>query len=524
MAVRWPFVGRAGELARIDSLITAGVGVLILGEPGVGKTALARRAEERSAAAAPVGHVIGHAVSNGAPFEAFAGVLTAEDSSVLSTVEVARRVAEALAAPAHTRALFVVDDAQLLDERSAQVLLQLAADGLATVLATARDLELPAGVQRLWRDGWCERIELGALAEDEVLELLETVLGAPVDSAAARAFAGRSQGNPLLLRELVSAALDASTLVWRGTAWTLAGEAPISSGIRDLVRSRLAALPDVQRSALETVAAGEPLAVAVAVELIGETVLDQLDADRLITVRTGLAGAAVSSAHPLHGEVLRADLPPLRLRRLRLSLASKLEAIEQPSPHDLVRAALWRLESGQTDEPERLLAAARAARTLSLDTAERLARHAHEMNGSLQATLLLAEILTHSGRSAEARKLTEQLPPDSLTPADREALVYCAAMGQGLMAGDAAGGADLVSAVIGGNPAAGDQLRGLHASLLAFDGRPAEALEVAGGLVEDPTVQPAARTFAAIGAVGAEYWLGHTRRAVALADAVGPVA
>jgi len=29
-------------LARIDSLITSGVGALILGEPGIGKTALAQ--------------------------------------------------------------------------------------------------------------------------------------------------------------------------------------------------------------------------------------------------------------------------------------------------------------------------------------------------------------------------------------------------------------------------------------------------------------------------------------------------
>ena len=102
--------------------------------------------------------------------------------------------------------------------------------------------------------------------------------------------------------------------------------------------------------------------------------------------------------------------------------------------------------------------------------------------------------------------------------------MYCAAMGRGLMTGDAAGAADVVAEVMGGGPGASDQLRGLYASLLAFDGRSAEALKVAGALVEDPTVHPVARTFAAIGAVGAEYWLGHTRHAAALADAVVPVA
>ena len=62
------------------------------------------------------------------------------------------------------------------------------------------------------------------------------------------------------------------------------------------------------------------------------------------------------------------------MQRVRLALAGKLEASEHPSPHDLIRAALWRLEGGQAGDPDRLLAAARAAMSLSLDTAEVLAR------------------------------------------------------------------------------------------------------------------------------------------------------
>jgi DNA-binding CsgD family transcriptional regulator len=524
MADRWPFVGRVREAARIDSLVASGVGALVLGEPGIGKSALVRHVCERTGTSARAERVFGHAASSGTPYEAFAAVITSADGAVVSPAEVARRVDDACARPAGTAVLFVVEDAHLLDERSAQVLLQLAADGTATVLATALDTDLPTGVARLWRDGWCERIELGAMSDPDVADLIETVLDAPVDAVTAHAFAARAEGNPLLLRELLSAALDAATLVWRGTAWTLAGEPPVSTGIRELVRTRLRALPEQHRSALETVAAGEPLALGIAVELLGEAMVDELDAQRLITVRAGLAGPQLSSAHPLHGEVLRADTPPLRLRRIRLSLASRLEAAASPSPHDLVRAALWRLDSGQADDPARLLAAARAARSVRLDTAERLARRAHEVSGSLQATLLLAEILTHTGRTAEAKALTAALPPDSLTQADREALVYCAAMGQGLMTGDTAAGAELVAGVLSGVPAASNRLRGLYAALLAFDARSAQALDVAGPLLEHPAeyraVDPVARTFAAIGGVGAQYWLGHTRRALELADAV----
>ena len=234
VARRWPFVGRAGELARAETIFASGAGVLLLGEAGIGKTALARRLAERAAGeGAAVIQVVGRAVSSGAPFEAFAGVLTGDrapgpaqgGSGQVTAADVAARVAATAAA---SRLLVVVDDVDLLDDGSARVLLHLAGHG-ATVVATARSAPLPGLVETLWRDGHCERIELSGLGDDEAAELLETVLGAPADLAASAAFVTRAQGNPLLLRELVQAALQRSALVRRGPAWVLAGP-PRSAG------------------------------------------------------------------------------------------------------------------------------------------------------------------------------------------------------------------------------------------------------------------------------------------------------
>ena len=522
---RWPFVGRVGELARAGAMLASGTGVLLIGEPGIGKTALAGALTERKKHLFDnVVHVAGHAVSSGAPFEAFAGVLaggpTPEAAGQVTAAGVAARVA---AAAGGGRLLLVVDDAGLLDDGSARTLLHLAGGG-ATVLATARSAALPGLVERLWRDGHCERLELAGLVQDEVGELLETALGGPADVAAAVAFARRSQGNPLLLRELVQAALQQSVLVRRGPAWVLTGPAPLSGGVRDLVAARLAGVDDAGLACLETIAAGEPLPVAVATAAAGESLLIALEKARLISVRDGLGGAEVATAHPLYGEVLRADMPALRLRRLRLELAHALETAGRPSPHDLVRAAEWRLDSGQADDPQRLLAAARAAREISLDTAERLARHAHQTQRSLPATMLLAEILTHTGRGSETAALLAGLPPASLTPADREALAYCAAIGQGLASGDTSGGAELVAALATGNPAASQYLHALHASMLTFDARLPEGLEIALPIMTDERQSPQTRAVAALAVVGAEYWLGKSRQAVAHADAIADVA
>jgi DNA-binding CsgD family transcriptional regulator len=226
----------------------------------------------------------------------------------------------------------------------------------------------------------------------------------------------------------------------------------------------------------------------------------------------------------MYGEVLRDAMPALRLRRFRLSVASRLEAAGDGQAHDVVRAALWRLEDGQRPDPQRLLVAARAARAYSLEAAERLARAATTDGSSLPAVLLLAEILTHRGRGEEASGLLATLPPDSLAQEDRAAVLYCMALGQGLAVGDPGQGVAMVEGVLAADRAATDHLRALHASLLAFDARFADALTRGGDLVEDQGVAAPARTLGAVGVVGATYWQGHFDRAVSYADQLLPVA
>ena len=126
-------------------------------------------------------------------------------------------------------------------------------------VATARSGQLPETAAALWRGGFCERVELAGLSLDSVAQLLEAVLQGPVGLNVAERFARRSQGNPLLLRELVQAALTRSALVERDGVWVLDGEAPVSGGVRDLVAERLGDLDDDARTGLEAIAAGEPL-------------------------------------------------------------------------------------------------------------------------------------------------------------------------------------------------------------------------------------------------------------------------
>ena len=93
-------------------------------------------------------------------------------------------------------------------------------------------------------------------------------------------------------------------------------------------------------------------------------------------------------------------------------------------------------------------------------------------------------------------------------------------MGQGLAAGDAEHGVDLVEPIIAGDPDASVELRALDVSLLAFDARIDETLALGRSLVDDEQVAPQARALAGVGVVGAEYWLGRSAQAVAYADSL----
>jgi hypothetical protein len=195
--------------------------------------------------------------------------------------------------------LLVLDDVQLVDGESARVVLELAAGRQAVVVATTQDATGNTVARRLWRDGHCERLELGGLDDEEILEFLESTLDGPVDAAAVRTFARRSQGNPLMLRELVGAARDGGSLV-RRAAWVLASPPPISSGVRELIHERLAGLDGPDRDAMELLAATEPLPLAVVLDLLEEKVLDRLETDGLLVVRAESGTNEAATGHPLY--------------------------------------------------------------------------------------------------------------------------------------------------------------------------------------------------------------------------------
>jgi DNA-binding CsgD family transcriptional regulator len=327
--------GRAAECRTLDSLLvdvhTGESRVLVLrGEPGVGKTALLEYVLERAA-----GCQVGRAAGVQSEMElAFAGLhqvcmpllgrldrLPGPQREALSTAFgltsgipadrffVGLAVLSLFSEAAAERPLVcIVDDAQWLDQASAQTLAfvarRLLAESVAMVFATREASPELAGLPEL---------EVECLSDDAARTLLGSVLRGPLDERVRSRIVAETRGNPLALLELPPAELTGG--------FGLPEAAALSGRIEKSFQRRLEALPADTRRVL-LIAAAEP---------VGDPVLVWRAAGRLGTDHTASAaaqaaglvefGARVQFRHPLvRSAVYRAATPEDR-RRVHAALA-----------------------------------------------------------------------------------------------------------------------------------------------------------------------------------------------------------
>jgi len=306
-----------------------------------------------------------------------------------------------------------VDDAQFLDEGSAALVLHLAQHRLAGVLVTVRTdadasttitSRCPDAIVALWKEGLALRLDLQPLSEAETTELLDRTAGGSIDTATRRRLWQVSQGNPLYLREMVDAGRTGTRLV-------------------ELVRDRIGAVDDEERRLLEIVALGEPLPAELVAHLAPQEVLVALEGrGLLVTERTSAweRTTVVRLAHPLHAEVLRAELAAFTARSHAQALTDAALAAGTDR-RDPLRVATWLLQSRRDPtEPELLLQAAYMA--LMVDDyalAARLADAAHAAGAGWPATLRRAEALGQLGRWDEVDALLSRLEAPTSEPAAR---------------------------------------------------------------------------------------------------------
>lgn len=493
---RWPLVGRTEELAFLARARDEGAsGVVIAGEPGVGKSRLAADFVA-GVGDRPVIRVAASASLRAVPLGAFAPVLPPGLSRVpRQPAEALRLVADHLVAHASGPPLVWIDDAQLLDELSGGLVLQLAVGRRSFVVATLRSgEELPDAVRRLWRDGHARRLEIQPLGPADTADLLARVLGAPVDAGTRERIWSASRGNLLYLRELVRIGVASGALARRGELWIWQGPLRVSQELRELIAERLAGIDAEPYAALQTIALTEPLVSSLVDRLGLASHLDVLDRAGIVHLDAASEPPVVRLAHPLFGEVVRAGVTPLRAASIARAHATALVA----TGADLLRLAIAQAEGHVPADPACLLAATTRARALADHAlATRLARAAVDAGGGGRAVVALAECLFWEQRHEE---LLAMLADDALAdaaPADRIAVEIHRASSLYWGYGRDAEAIDTLrraAALAPEEPVAGEAA-GQCAFVLTNAGRPCEAIDMARAILDRPGSSGRARVY-----------------------------
>ena len=260
------FVGRAAELARVAEVVTrmeAGEPWLVAveGDPGMGKTTLARRCLAQTSGLKVLSARAGQAEADldfglvDQLFRAAGGVLdpvltAGGNGSATSSFAVGARLLEVVGEQQAAGAVAIlVDDLQWADRKSVEALTfmlrRLSVDPvIAMVIYRGPVDRLDEAAQRLL--GSVEnrvRITLGGLGPDEVGSLAAALTAGPVDGDGVRWLHQGTGGHPLYLRTLLSEGFDFDPRV--------PGRLALPRSLAAAIGEHLRVLPPQTRSILE---------------------------------------------------------------------------------------------------------------------------------------------------------------------------------------------------------------------------------------------------------------------------------
>ena len=381
---------------------------------------------------------------------------------------------------------------------------------------------IPVGLQEVWKLGQFDRIDLPTLSLDSTSELLSATLVGPVDPATVDTLWRLTRGNALYLRHIVEQAVADERLVYKSGYWQWSGDPVVPPGLVELVESRIGDLPVAVADAMDALAVGEPIELAMLHRIASREAVEQADLRGLIRLAPGDDRVEVWLAHPVYGQVRRRTAAQTRLRRLRGELAEELAAAEDSDDvRMLVRRGALLLDSDLDLDAGLLVSAARGATAMGdLPLADRLAKAAGRAGGGAEAMFVRGHALSWQGLGQEAEEVLAGVPLAEMSDEEHARLTYLRASNLLWALADPKRAEDVIDAgaarVAAGQAATSIQaVRGVY--LFAVD-RPVEALAVLEELVlEELPPIVGAETAWALATMYAD--AGRTADAVAAAEA-----
>lgn len=392
-------VGRENERNSATRSIRFGNGVVIVGDGGVGKSALAAAVAGSAGepGSAPV-KLLATAAGRRIPYAALAPLVPLDATNLHPALVpglMLRRLAEL---GGNDRPVLVVDDAHWLDDHSASALLTVIAQGGARVLVTVRSGGRPSpAVVALWKERLLDRIDLLPFTLAEAGTLLRARLGGDVAAMTTQFVWEQSRGNALYLTELARYGVRAGRLAESNGVWWWSGGTDVPPRLAELLLGRLEGLSPAAAEGVDALALAEPLPYDTLAAVCSTEAI--LELDRRGVVESDTAGGVVRLriAHPLLRAAVDQRLSPARRR----TVAGRLLAA--PADHvDLLRRATWEEAAGGVPDVDLLVQASRSMIVLDATAAVRMAQRALPHDEGPDAAVALADAQAELGHADQA--------------------------------------------------------------------------------------------------------------------------
>ncbi len=360
----WPLIGRNTELDDVRQALLDDeyCGVIITGQSGVGKTALAQRIARELDSSFELVYVRGSALASKMPYGALSFVLSNLDDAIMDNPLMLLRGLQELYQRREDgrQTLILADNLEDLDSSSAMALSHLVRVSAVKIIAICQSIDTsPEEFGDLWKDGALQRIDLGPLGLTSTTELLAAALDAPVSRAAAASMWHTTGGNPLFLQALTREQVDSGEMLERDGVWVAKPlSAPVTRrSMSDWIMVRVRRLAAEEREALELISVVGVVPLDLLLRFVPSSAVDSLQRRNTIFIEHGGEVPLVRVANGLVSEVVRNQVPQGRGRELMRAIAVEARGWDIP-PIARMTFASWCLDCGTQLPAENLINAA----------------------------------------------------------------------------------------------------------------------------------------------------------------------